>query len=341
MFRGVDDDKLQKIILESTSISEVLRKINLKPAGANHIELTNYLKNSNFDTHTLVGRKIKRFDNTGIPNKKLSQQLSINSTRNSGMIRRRLILEGIKENRCELCGIDSWRGEDIICELHHINGDRSDNRLENLIMLCPNCHSQTSNFRGRNSKGDLQCMEISKQSAESDMLFLLEKEKKREEEVYQNKLKYGEIKKSPVKEKVIRYCEVCGKEIIGRGEKFCSVDCYNKSQSINIPTKEKLLEESYNHKSLESLSKKYKISSNGCKKWLLKYGIYEEVKNNFKQKTYKIYQKDLEGNLIKEWKDSNEITDVLGFNKSNIHNACRGYNKTYKGYIWSYKKEDI
>lgn len=283
MFRGIKDDKLQEIILDSTSISEVLRKINLKPAGANHIELTNYLKNSNFDTHTLVGRKIKRFDNTGIPKKKLSQQLSINSTRNSGMIRRRLISEGIKENRCELCGIDSWRGEDIICELHHINGDRSDNRLENLIMLCPNCHSQTSNFRGRNSIGDLQCMEISKQSAETDMLFLLEKEKKKEEEIYQNKLKWGEIGKTPIKQKIVKYCEVCGKEIVGRGAKYCSNVCYNKIQAMNIPTKEELLKESYNHKSLESLSKKYKVCGNACKKWLLKYEIYDEVKINFKK----------------------------------------------------------
>ena len=282
MFRNIEDERLQEVILKSTSISEVLKKINLKPSGANHVDLTKYLKNSKFDTHTLVGRKIKRFDNTGIPKKKLSEQLTNNSTRNSSMIRRRLILEGVKENKCELCGIDNWRGEEIICELHHINGDRSDNRLENLIMLCPNCHSQTSNFRGKNSKTDLQCLEISKQTVESDMLFLKEKEKKREEDIYQNKLKWGEIRKTPIKQKIVKHCEVCGKEIVGRGSKYCSNECYNKIQAMNIPTKEELLKESYNHKSLESLSKKYKVSGNACKKWLLKYEIYDEVKINFK-----------------------------------------------------------
>ena len=70
-------------------------------------------------------------------------------------------------------------GKDIVCELHHINGNRSDNRLENLIILCPNCHSQTTNFRGKNSKVDLQCIEVAKQNAESDMIFLLEQEKKK------------------------------------------------------------------------------------------------------------------------------------------------------------------
>lgn len=153
MFRNIDDEKLQKIILESDSISSVLRKLNLVPYGANHTDLTKYLKNSNFDTHTLVGRKIKRFNNTKVSQKKLSEHLTINSTCNTYMLKRRLISEGIKENKCELCGIKTWRGKDIVCELHHINGDRCDNRLENLIILCPNCHSQTSNFRGKNSKG--------------------------------------------------------------------------------------------------------------------------------------------------------------------------------------------
>ena len=337
MFRGIEDDNLQKIILDSTSISEVLRKINLKPYGANHIDLTNYLKNSNFDTHTLVGRKIKRFDNTGIPKKKLSQQLTINSTRNSAMIRRRLISEGIKENRCELCGTSDWRGVDIVCELHHINGDRSDNRLENLIMLCPNCHSQTSNFRGKNSKVDLQCIEVAKQNAESDMLFLLDKEQKKEE-IYQNKVKSGTIK-THLKEKNIRYCEVCGKEIAGKGKRYCSNECYNKVMTANIPSKEELIYESYNHKSLESLSKKYNVCSNACKKWLLKYGIYDDIKNNFKQRSYIICQYDLDGNFIKEWKNGSEIANELGFNKSKIHNVCRGHQKTSNGYIWRYKKD--
>lgn len=56
---------------------------------------------------------------------------------------------GIKENKCECCGITEWLGKEIICELHHINGDKTDNRIENLIILCPNCHSQTDNYRNR------------------------------------------------------------------------------------------------------------------------------------------------------------------------------------------------
>lgn len=62
----------------------------------------------------------------------------------------RLVKEGLKEGCCEHCGLFHWRGARITLSLHHINGDRLDNRLENLELLCPNCHSQTSNYSGRN-----------------------------------------------------------------------------------------------------------------------------------------------------------------------------------------------
>jgi len=51
---------------------------------------------------------------------------------------------------CTECGITNWNGKDIVLEIDHINGDNTDNRIENLRYLCPNCHSQTSTYKGRN-----------------------------------------------------------------------------------------------------------------------------------------------------------------------------------------------
>jgi DNA-binding transcriptional ArsR family regulator len=65
-------------------------------------------------------------------------------------IKLRLLSAGIKENHCEECGISEWLGEPLSMTLHHVNGDGHDNRVENLLLLCPNCHSQTPNF-GRRS----------------------------------------------------------------------------------------------------------------------------------------------------------------------------------------------
>ena len=64
----------------------------------------------------------------------------------------RLLAAGLKENRCEGCGIQDWLGKPLSMALHHVNGEGTDNRLENLMMLCPNCHSQTENFSGRGRK---------------------------------------------------------------------------------------------------------------------------------------------------------------------------------------------
>jgi DNA-binding transcriptional ArsR family regulator len=68
-------------------------------------------------------------------------------------VKGRLIAAGLKERRCELCGIDSWLGQPLSLALHHVNGIGDDNRLENLQLLCPNCHSQTDTFAGRNARG--------------------------------------------------------------------------------------------------------------------------------------------------------------------------------------------
>jgi hypothetical protein len=69
--------------------------------------------------------------------------------RNRTHVKGRLLSSGLKENRCDECGITEWRGERLAMELHHLNGDGADNRLLNLRLLCPNCHSQTPNYGGR------------------------------------------------------------------------------------------------------------------------------------------------------------------------------------------------
>jgi hypothetical protein len=65
-------------------------------------------------------------------------------------LKKRLVSAGLKGTSCERCGIDEWEGSPLSIQLHHVNGVKDDNRLENLELLCPNCHSQTENWGGRN-----------------------------------------------------------------------------------------------------------------------------------------------------------------------------------------------
>lgn len=73
-----------------------------------------------------------------------------NSIMCNSFIKKYLISHFKVEERCESCGITEWNTSKISFELDHINGASTDNRFENLRLLCPNCHSQTKNFRGRN-----------------------------------------------------------------------------------------------------------------------------------------------------------------------------------------------
>jgi hypothetical protein len=97
--------------------------------------------------HEARKRGVLEARSPGIP---LEELLVAGRPRNRGHLRARLLRAGLKEERCERCGLNEWRGQPLRVTLHHVNGDPYDNRLENLTFLCPNCHSQTPNFGGRN-----------------------------------------------------------------------------------------------------------------------------------------------------------------------------------------------
>jgi DNA-binding transcriptional ArsR family regulator len=80
----------------------------------------------------------------------LQRLLVVGRRTNRSHLKMRLVKAGLKENRCEQCGISEWQGEPLSMQLHHANGDGTDNRLENLRLLCANCHSQTDTYGGRN-----------------------------------------------------------------------------------------------------------------------------------------------------------------------------------------------
>ena len=132
------------------SFAELCRRLGLKPEGSNPKTLRKKMDEFNIDYSHFIGQAWnKNIDNPVYKNIYLPR-LCAHSSLSSSNVKSLVYRLRIKENKCEKCGISEWQGKPLICELHHINGDTRDNRIENLQILCPNCHSQTDNFRSRN-----------------------------------------------------------------------------------------------------------------------------------------------------------------------------------------------
>jgi hypothetical protein len=132
----------------------VLRALGVIAAGGNYEVVWRHVKRLALDTSHFTGRGWTRGTHfTARAATPLEQVLVGNRSMTSHHLKLRLIAEGLKPAHCELCG---WaqRAPDgrLPLELDHINGDRNDNRIENLRILCPNCHSLQPTHRGRNKK---------------------------------------------------------------------------------------------------------------------------------------------------------------------------------------------
>lgn len=108
-----------------------------------------------FNKHILKGQmcgwKKGGYNNSGYKYKKSIEEVFVKGTTYpTSDIKSRLIEEKLIDYKCSKCGISEWMGNKISLDLHHKDGDRYNNEIENLHFLCPNCHSQTENFRGRN-----------------------------------------------------------------------------------------------------------------------------------------------------------------------------------------------
>lgn len=152
--RSWTDEQLLNAVRESRSYRNVLILLELVPAGGNYEQIKRRITELEISTEHFTGMGW----NVGLqfvpnPAKPLKQLLVKDSRTQSFVLKKRLFLEGLKTPKCELCG---WAEVSIDgrtpVELDHINGDHYDNRIENLRILCPNCHSLQPTHRGRKKK---------------------------------------------------------------------------------------------------------------------------------------------------------------------------------------------
>lgn len=146
-------EEYEEAIKNSRSIAEALRRLGIKDKGGNYRIIKAAIEKYEIDTSHFTGSGwSKGFKFTGRYKEDLKDILVENSSFQSYKLKKRLLQQNLKEYRCERCGRTEWENEQIPLEIHHINGDNTDNRLENLQLLCPNCHALTDNYRGKKKR---------------------------------------------------------------------------------------------------------------------------------------------------------------------------------------------
>lgn len=282
------NEELIDAVKESVSIAGVCRKLGIKPVGGNYKTLKSRFKELNLDTSHFTGqvwnKGLKYSVTSRIP---LEEILTENSPyKTISKLKEKLFKANLKERKCEICGNTEWLGQAIPLELHHINGINTDHRIENLQILCPNCHATTENYRGKNQKSALsEKREVEYQNFKESL-----ENKNSDANLESNKLDAETLcdkpKSSRKKKKLkITYCAYCGAEMINSKNKCCSQECAHKLNGSKRPPVMELLEKFKELKSFVQVGKYYGVTDNAVRKWVKLYGIEDMVKKKSSSQT--------------------------------------------------------
>ena len=136
-YREYSDDDVIKYAKQVTSMAQLLRKINLKEAGGNYAHIKKTIQRLNIN----INHWTKQGWNKDWQLKDWSDYSKI------GSLKKHLIKK--KGHKCEFCNLKTWKKFPITLEVHHIDGDRTNNTYDNLQLLCCNCHALTYNWRNK------------------------------------------------------------------------------------------------------------------------------------------------------------------------------------------------
>jgi len=246
-------EQLQKALLTATSLADIEKQLGM--SGNNQHTIRKYAELWGIDLSVIKHNKKERV--LKLTNEEI---FKIDTLASSSTAKNRILKDNLIEYKCYKCnkivikdGIAYWEDLPISLQLDHINGEVSDNRLENLRFLCPNCHTQTNTFGSRNAFKNL-----------SDL---------RSATIINNNALTTKVKS-------ISLCEYCGKtfEKSSNNQFYCSIDCSNKSPKNKLYkgkdkiSKDELMKLVWEKPATE-IAAQLGVSSKSIKKWCVQYGI--------------------------------------------------------------------
>lgn len=248
-----NEENLRKVISECINKTQCLLKLDVNPAGGNFKTLDSYIHKFGIDTSHFLGHG----SNLGrsSPKKKSALEYCFKGSRiKSHTLKLKLIRDGVKEVKCEKCGITEWQGKEVPIELDHIDGNKYNNELLNLQILCPNCHSLKTREQPRLKYKD-----------HKDLI-------KNFKDIFIEKEITSTITK---KERVKHFknkCKICSSDT--NNKVFCSYNCMYISNGGNIPSKEELINKiEVLGNNFSALGREFNVSDNAIRKWFRKYNL--------------------------------------------------------------------
>jgi hypothetical protein len=149
----IDEELFTKAVKENTTIAGVLRSLGKSDKSFGFYKTVHkYVKIFNLDTSHWDGKIYIKGKKRNAPMAPIEDVLSSNGNYDYKYVKRRILKDNLLPYECNKCNITDWLGEKLSLHLDHINGINDDHRLENLRFLCPNCHSLTSTYCGKNKK---------------------------------------------------------------------------------------------------------------------------------------------------------------------------------------------
>lgn len=234
----------------ATSLSNLCKLMNKRATNNNLLHFQRIIDKHQLDTthfSSITNNNSKRHKIT------FEERFSLREDKitNTNSLKNELLKLNIKEHKCELCGNSEWNNKPIPLQVHHINGNRFDNRIENLQLLCPNCHAQTDNFAGKNVRNkELKlyiCVCCGKQFHRGN----------------------GSSKFST------QYCSAeCRDKMNGRRNQYIRTTF--TEERIERPTREQLIEDFKELGSFIQVGKKYNVTDNAVRKWYKKVGLSDK-----------------------------------------------------------------